>query len=454
MSVAEDGHGVEVPLDDVQGERAESRGAPAIAPPIRPPDRAASPGVGVPPTRLEVSDWNPSDPAFRADPYPWYRALREQAPIYRHPEIGYIVSRYDDVDACLRDDRFTVSTPSPWRELLGEHAVPAMRMLGESTLLFIDPPRHTRVRALVAKAFTRGRIAQLRPHLEKTTEAILDRLEGRDEFDLLHEIAEPLPILTITYLLGVADADWSDLHRWGTAITAFDELPIAWAALPAANEAATAFRAYCEALVDQRRSTPRDDLVSALIAAEVDGQHLSHDDVIGMIMLLLIAGHDTTMSLISTGMRELLRNPDQAQLLRDDAGLIGPAIEELLRFESPLHVASGGGRWAGEPITLAGVPIEPGVPVRLLLGSANHDPDAFPDPDRLDLRRAAKPHLAFGKGMHFCLGAALGRLEGQVVIMKVLERFPDLELVRNDLEWRPTFLTRQLLTVPVRRSGR
>ena len=402
---------------------------------------------------LDVTDWDPRDAGFRTNPYPWYAALRQQAPIYRHPDIGYIVSRYDDVDACLRDDRFTVSTPSPWREALGEVAVPAMRMLGEATLLFLDPPDHTRVRALVSKAFTRGRIAQLRPHLEQLTDDILDRLEPLGEFDLLHEIAEPLPVLTITHLLGVADADWSELHRWSTAITAFDELPMAWEALPAANEAATEFRAYCEELVEQRLARPGDDLVSALIAAEDDGQHLSHDEVIGMIMLLLIAGHDTTMSLISTGMRELLRTPDQAEILRSDPELIGPAIEELLRFENPLHVASGGGRWSEEPIVLGGVELETGVPVRLLLGSANHDPDAFDDPDRLNLRREPKPHLAFGKGMHFCLGAALGRLEGQVAISKILERFPDLELAHDDLEWRPTFLTRQLLSVPVRRSA-
>lgn len=404
--------------------------------------------------RLEVADWDPADPAFRADPYPWYGALREQAPVLRHPEIGYVVSRYDDVDACLRDDRFTVATPSPWRELLAEHAVPAMRMLGESTLLFLDPPAHTRVRSLVAKAFTRNRIAQLRPHLERTTDGILDRLEDRDEFDLLHEIAEPLPILAITHLLGVADNDWSELHRWGTSITAFDELPIAWEKLAAANEAAVEFRAYCESLVERRLSSPREDLVSALIAAEEDGRRLSRDEVIGMIMLLLIAGHDTTMSLISSGMRELLRHPEQAALLRAEPDLVAPAIEELLRFESPLHVASGGGRWSAEPIRLGGVAIDPGVPVRLLLGSANHDPEAFAEPDRLDLRRNGRPHLAFGKGIHFCLGSALGRLEGQVAITKILDRFPDLELVRDDLHWRPTFLTRQLLSVPVRRGAR
>jgi len=374
--------------------------------------------------------------------------------VHLHADVGYVISRYADIEALLRDDRFSVSTPSPWREVLAEHAAPELRKLGESTLLFIDPPVHTRVRSLVAKAFTPRRIARLAPHIETTIDAILDRLEPEPEFDLLAEIAEPLPILTITHLLGVPDADWSQLHRWTTAITAFNELPVDFDALPGANAAAIEFSDYCNTLIDQRRVAPGDDFVSALITAEDDGHRLDHDEVVGMLILVLMAGHDTTKSMISTGMRELLRHPDQAAIVRDDPSMVSAAIEELLRFESPLHVASGGGRWTHETITLHDVTIEPGVPVRLLLGSANHDPEAFDEPDRLDVHRAPKPHLAFGKGVHFCLGAALGRLEGQVVIPRILARCPDLELVRDDLAWRPTFVTRQLAELPVRRASR
>ncbi len=397
---------------------------------------------------LDISTWDPRDLSFRTDPYPWYRALRERAPVHLHPEVGYVISRYADVDALLRDPRFSVSTPSPWRELLAEQAVPELRMLGESTLLFIDPPVHSRLRSLVSKAFTPRRIAALRPHIEQVTDALLERL-GAEEFDLLREIAEPLPILTITHLLGVPDEDWSQLHRWTTAITAFNELPVDFAALAGANAAAREFNHYCQSIIAARRAAPGDDLVSALIAAEDDGQRLSADEVIGMLILLLMAGHDTTKSLISSGVRELLRHPEQADLLRADASLAGAAIEELLRYESPLHVASGGGRWVAEPIVLHGVKLEPTVPVRLLLGSANRDPDMFDAPDALRLDREAKPHLAFGRGVHFCLGAALGRLEGQVIIPKILRRFPTLRLVRDDLEWRPSMVTRQLATLPV-----
>ncbi|CAB4802510.1 unannotated protein [freshwater metagenome] len=406
------------------------------------------------PQPLDAFSWNPTDPAFRADPYPWYKALREQAPVLHHPEVGFVISRYTDIESLLRDPRLGVSTPSPWRELIAQHASPALCRLGELTLLFIDPPEHSRVRSLFAKTFTPRRVAELQPHLEKTVETILDRLEPLDEFDIMSEIAEPFPILSITHLLGVPDSDWTELHRWTTAITAFNELPVDFNALTGANEAATEFDLYCRSIIDERRSAPGDDLITALLASEEDGARLSIDEIVAMLILLLMAGHDTTKSLISSGLRELLRHPDQADLLRNDPSLITSAIEELLRFESPLHVASGGGRWASEPFELHGVTITPGTSVRLLLGSGNRDPDAFENPDRLDIQRAPKPHLAFGKGIHFCIGAALGRQEAQIVIPRVLTRFQDLEVTKDDLTWRSNFVTRQLTELPVRRATR
>ena len=393
---------------------------------------------------LDPADWNPTDPSFRNDPYPWYEALRLNDPVHLHEGVGYVVSRFDDIDWLLRSDRFQVATPSPWRELLSSVASPALARLGEHSLLFIDPPSHSRVRSLVAKAFSPRRIQELRPDIERITGTILDSLTVRENFDLLREVAEPIPILTIARMLGVPDADWSALHGWSTAITAFDELPIDFDALPGANEAATEFASYCETLIDERRRALGDDLVSALIMAEEDGEHLDHDELISMIMLLLIAGHDTTKSLISNGVLSLLQHPDQAAALRADQSLAVSAVDELMRFESPLHVASGGGRWSTEPMELRGVTLEPGIAVRLLLASGNRDPDAFDDPDRLDLARSGRAHLAFGRGLHHCLGAALGRLEGQIVIPEVLRRFPDLRLVDEELVWRSSFVVRQL----------
>jgi len=399
---------------------------------------------------LDPAQWDPTDPSFRADPYPWYAALREHSPVHRHDDVGYVLSRFDDIDWLLRSDAFAVATPSPWREVLAEHASAAMSRLGEHSLLFIDPPNHSRVRSLVARAFGPRHIAAMRSEIEQICTSVLDGLAERDEFDLVAEIAEPIPILTIARLLGVPDVDWSALHAWSVAITAVDELPIDFLALPAANEAATEFADYCDALIEERRRHLGDDLVSALIEAEEDGERLSHDELISMLMLLLIAGHDTTKSLISSGLWVLLAHPDEAARLREDEGIVGSAIDELLRFESPLHVASGGGRWPNEPIELHGVTLEPGTPVRLLLGSANHDPAAYDRPDHLDLARSGRPHLAFGRGLHHCLGAPLGRLEGQIVIPAVLRAFPDLAMVDPVPRWRHSFVVRQLSGLAVR----
>jgi cytochrome P450 len=398
---------------------------------------------------LDPDRWDPRDPSFRRDPIPWYRVLREQSPVHQHPDVGFVLSRYADIEPLLRDERFGVATPSPLREGFAAVAPPSIRMLSENMLLFSDPPQHSRVRGLVAQAFTPRRVEALRPRLTEMIEGMLDDLDGASSFDVMNTIAEPFPIMAITELLDVPDTDRRRLHDWTVAVTAFDELPIDFEVLAAAGEAADEFLGYAGDLVDRRRAQPGDDLISALIAAEDDGERLTHDELLAMIVLLLVAGHDTTMSLISTGLWLLLQHSDATEEVRQDPGAGPAAIEEILRFMGPLQVASGGGRWPVEPVELHGRIIEPGNAVRLLLGSANRDPEVFPDPDRFDIHRTGNRHLAFGKGLHFCVGAALGRLEGQVVIPAVLRRFPDLMLVDRQPSWRPTFVTRQLATLPV-----
>jgi len=401
---------------------------------------------------LDPRDWDPRDPSFRHDPMPWYRALREQAPVHHHPDVGYVLSRHADIDRLLRDERFGVATPSPWREAFASMAPPSMRMISENMLLFADPPQHSRVRSLVAQAFTPRRVEALRPRLTEMVDRMLDDLAGASSFDVIDGIAGPFPIMAITELLNVPESDRQHLHDWTVALTAFDELPIDFDAFPAAGVAADAFVAWADALVEMRRGDPGDDLISALIAAEEHGEKLSHDELLAMIVLLLVAGHDTTMSLISTGLWLLLQHPDAADDVRDDAGAVSGAVEEILRYLGPLQVASGGGRWPKEPVELHGHTLAPGTAVRLLLGSANRDPDAFDDPDRFDIHRTDGRHLAFGKGIHFCIGAALGRLEGEVVIPAVLRRFPYLSLIDAEPTWRASFVTRQLATLPVSTS--
>ena len=398
---------------------------------------------------LNAEDWDPRNPSFRHDPIPWYRVLREQSPVHRHPDVGVVLSRHSDIDALLREDRFGVATPSPWREVFADVAPPAMRMISENMLLFVDPPQHTRVRRLVAQAFTPRRVEALRPRLTEMIDDMLDAVAGTGSWDVLDAVAEPFPMLAITELLGVPDTHGRQLHEWTVAVSAFDELPIDFEALASAGKAADEFLAYADELVDARRGSPGDDLISALIAAEEDGEQLTHDELLSMIMLLLVAGHDTTMSLISTGLWLLLQHPEAAAEVRETPDVTPDAIEEILRFLGPLQVASGGGRWPVEPVELHGETIQPGEAVRLLLGSANRDPDVFTDPDRFDIHRTEKGHLAFGKGVHFCVGAALGRLEGQIAIPAVLRRFPDLALAEPDPKWRSSFVTRQLDRLPV-----
>ncbi|MGZ6888378.1 MAG: cytochrome P450 [Acidimicrobiia bacterium] len=404
-------------------------------------------------TDLDPNDWDPHDPAFRHDPTAWYRALRDHAPVHYHPEVGFLISRHADVDALLRDERFGVATPSPWREVLAQALPGSMRMLSENMLLFVDPPQHARIRGLVGQAFTPRRVEALRPRLTEMVDTMLDELAASSGFDVVHDVAGPLPIMAITELLDLPTTEAPKLREWTLAMTAPDEIPMNFEVVPAAGRAADEFLAYADALIEHRRAHPGDDLISAFIAAEEGGEQLTHDELLGLIVLLLVAGHETTMSLVSTALLLLLQRPEIATEVRDDEAVAPAVVEETLRFMGPLQVASGGGRWPFEPVELHGQTMEPGNRVRLLLGAANRDERVFADPDTFDLHRNTSRHVAFGKGLHFCVGAALGRLEGQVLIPAVLRRFPDLRLLDDEPNWRPGFVTRQLATLPVAVTG-
>jgi cytochrome P450 len=394
-----------------------------------------------------------ASPQFRANPYPFYARLREEAPVYRAKlskrESVWMLTCYDDVLSALKDerlgkDRFQAMTPEqqakmPW---VPDMVKPLMR-----NMLDLDAPDHTRLRALVHKAFTPRLIEQLRGRVQTLCNELLDATQRRGHMDLIQDYALPLPMTIIAEMLGVPASDQGKFHRWSSRIVSLSSnsqgellrvLPSMWM-----------FMRYLRSFFKLRRAEPRDDLTSALVQAEESGDRLSEDELLAMVMLLLIAGHETTVNLIANGTLALLEHPDQLQRLRDDRSLLKPAIEELLRFTSPVDIATD--RFAKEDLTIRGVRIARGEQVMAVLGSANRDPRQFANPDTLDITREPNRHLAFGQGIHYCLGAPLARLEGQIAIDTLLERLPKLRLaVRPEqLRWRRGLIIRGLEKLPV-----
>lgn len=362
---------------------------------------------------------------FLADPYPTYTALRASDPVHFDPwRESWMLTRYADVEPALRDDtRYTAEQGPP------------------TSMLVADPPRHTRLRGLVSKAFTPRSVQQLRPRIQAIVDQLLDAAAGEATIDVIAAFAYPLPITVIAELLGV-EPEQRAFFRAESQKIALNLGPSAdpHAGLHAA-EGRGQLRAYFEELIAKRRVEPRDDLVSALVQAEERGDVLTHSELLAMLLLLLIGGHETTVNLIGNGLLALLHHPDQLARLRSEAGGERRAVEELLRYDSPVQYT---GRVARTEFTLGGKLIRPGERVRMILAAANRDPAVFADPDRLDLGRDPCPHLAFGMGVHFCLGAELARVEGEIALTTIVRRFPRLRLVEQPLRWRPTPVMRGL----------
>jgi cytochrome P450 len=312
-------------------------------------------------------------------------------------------------------------------------------------MLNSDPPDHTRLRRLVAATFTMRRVEQLRPRVEEITEDLLAGLAGRDEADLVDDFAFPLPVTVISELLGVPYADRDDFRAWTAALLSTD-------GTEKIVEAGRAMAAYLRQLIAAKRATPVDDMLSALVHTrdETDGDRLTETELVSMAFLLLVAGHETTVNLIANGALALLNHPDQLAALRADPTLLPGAVEEFLRYDSPITNATL--RYTVAPVEIGGVTIPAEEFVMIALASANRDDDRFAGADRLDVTRPAGGHLAFGHGIHFCLGAPLARLEGQLAIGRLLDRFPDLALAADpdDLRWRNSTLLRGLESLPVR----
>ena len=385
-------------------------------------------------------------PAFREDPYPLYDTYRSQQRLLRVADTMWLCFGHADVTALLRHPKLS----SDERRATTEVGCAESGRLATS-LLFMDQPDHTRLRSLVARAFTPKRVADLRPTAEAITARLLDAIGAAarpgDVVDLIASLAYPLPVRIICALLGVPEADEATFSEWSGALArSLDPSVLRTAELDAAiGKAEHDLAGYLAGLLSFRRTAPGDDLLSALLAVEADGDRISPNEVVDLALLLLVAGHETTVNLIGNGVLALLRAPDQLDLLRRSPELVSGAVDEVLRYDSPVQMTQ---RVATEDLELAGHHVTAGDEILLVLGAANRDPSIFTKPNRLDVTRDARRHVAFGGGIHHCLGASLARLEGQVALSALIARFSRLELAGRPSR-RPTFTLRGLESLRV-----
>ena len=404
---------------------------------------------------MDPPDLDLQSPANVRDPFPVYRWLRDHEPLHHSESLGaWVVTRYADVLEVFEQaqrfssDRFRKADA---RYASERPAIQAVVAVLRDWLVFRDPPDHTRLRALLQKTFTPRRLAASQPRIEATIDALLGPIAERGESDFLRDFAFPLPALVIALLLGAPPGDIESIKQWSDRLAAYlggsiderDNFSEAQAGL-------ASLVAYFRALLDERRSRPRDDLMSALLRAEHEGQRLTADEVMANCVLLLFAGHETTTNLLGNGLYHLLRHPDQLAALRAEPELVPGAVEELLRYDGPVPATL---KIATEAIEWHGRRIQPGEGVVPFLSAANRDPRRFANPDALDIRRAPNRHLAFAFGIHFCLGAPLARLEARLAFEALLRRFSHLELAQEDPPWKPQIFLRGLASLPLRCKG-
>ena len=390
---------------------------------------------------------------FKANPFPFYARLREEAPVFavqlggRGRRRAWLITRYDDVLSVLKDDARFVKAPASAMSAAQLRAAPNMPGVFSAVqrnLLALDGADHDRLKVLVHKAFTPRMIEQMHGATQHVTDAALDRAKRRGSMDLVADFALPVPLTIIGRILGVPEEDNPRFNRGMKAFVAIGGSPN-----PLLLPPMLAFMAYLRRLIGARRRQPQDDLISALVQAQESSDHLSDDEILAMVFLLLSAGHETTVNLIASGTLALLQNPDQLARLRDEPTLIRSAIEELVRYAPPAETATE--RYATQDTVIAGTRIPRGELVLAVLASANRDPAQFDSPDVLDIARASNRHLSFGQGMHYCLGAPLSRMEAQIAIGTLLRRAPGLRLSlpADQLRWRSSFIVRGLESLPV-----
>jgi hypothetical protein len=405
------------------------------------------------PTPEELLGFNPFDPEFRRDPYPVYKELRQRAPVLRTPFGMVVASRYAECASLTHDPRFSSDQRnSAQYKLFVEQQRAAGTPVDESefspSFLFLDAPDHTRLRGLVSKAFTARRIENLRPRIQEFVDELIDAHQPRGSMEVIEDLAFLLPVTIISEMLGVPSEDADTFKAWSRELArSLDpEIAVPPEVIERRQKASESFRDYFQTLIAKRRGDPQDDLLSALIAAEDGGDKLTELELLSTCVLILIAGHETTVNLIGNGVLQLLRHPVQLERLRSDPSLVKPMVEEVLRFDPPVQF---NGRIALEDTDVAGETIHAGEMVITLIGSANRDPGHFPDADTFDIARAPNAHIAFSTGPHFCLGAALARLEGQIALQTLVDRVPNLRLATDAIEYKENIVLRGLAALPV-----
>jgi len=403
---------------------------------------------------VSLETFDLSNPDFKRDPYPFFARLRREAPVkllrQQDGQRVWLITRYADVAAALKDDRFT-------KDVIGGSGDPAkprkdpwwmpsvLQPLG-TNMLYQDPPNHTRLRALVQKAFTAAYVERLRERIERYAHELIDGMIERGSADLVADFALPIPLRIISDMLGVPEGDRRKFGAWSQKAVSVNTATDALLVIPSLWK----FLNFVRGLIRLRQRQPAADLLSDLVRAEEAGDRLSEGELVGMVFLLLVAGHETTVNLISSGMLELIRHPAELERLRAEPALGRTAVEELLRMTSPVEFATD--RFTLRPVEYCGVTIPESERVHLVIGSANRDEAQFPDPDRLDLAREPNRHLSFGHGIHYCVGAPLARLETLVGIQALLARCAELKLAvpEERLRWRRSVLLRGLRSLPVR----
>ena len=389
-------------------------------------------------------------PEFHQDPYPLYERMRRKHPVYRSSEGIWYLTRYADVDAALRDPRLSKDYARMWRwhaQRTGSDDPGRLRDRFGRSMLHADPPEHTRLRKLANTAFTARRIEGLRPRIEAIVDNLLDAaIAAGSAMDLIATLAYPLPVTVICELFGVPTSDRHHVRAWSRQLVNQTKVVPAPDALQCIEQAADEFEEYLRELIERRRTEPVNDILSVLVAVADSSDQFTENELISTCYLLLVAGHETTVNMIGNGTLALLRHPDQLRRLQQDPTLIRSAVDELLRYDSPVQKVT---RIVVGQLEVGGQILSDGEFVSPVLAAGNRDPDYFPDPDRLDLGRANNRHLSFGNGPHFCLGASLARLESEIAISALTRRLPALRLATETITWRPKPAFRGLETLPV-----